>query len=280
MSDRATNHCSDLLFPAALALLAMLTLVPQPGRAETLKAHYALSLIGISFGSAFATGAIEPDKYRIDIAMKTTGLANLINDTKGAATASGKLAAGGPDPASFANSLANSTETRTIRMSLSGHGVRGLEVNPPPWDAALRIPVSAEQKHNVLDPVSALIMSVPPGESLVGPAACNRVIPVFDGVTRFDVRLTYVESRTARTKGYEGPVTVCSARYTPISGHSPQSASTKFMAENKDMTVWLAPLPEAHVVAPLRIDIRTSAGMMSIDAVEFHITRQGVAAGK
>jgi hypothetical protein len=46
------------------------------------------------------------------------------------------------------------------------------------------------------------------------------------------------------------------------------------MAENQEMSVWLAPLPEAHVVAPLRIDIKTSAGNLSIEAVEFNIARR------
>ncbi len=255
----------------AAACCALALSSSGPAAAESLKAHYALSLIGLSFGNAFASGVIDAQSYRIDIAMKTTGLADLVNNTKGAATASGKLAPGGPAPASFANTLANSYETRTVRMSFSGNALRALEVKPAPWDAVVRIPVNEAQKQHVTDPVSALIMSVPPGESLVGPAACNRNISVFDGVTRFDVRLSYVETRTANTKGYAGPVAVCAARYTPISGHRPDSSYTKFMAENRDMSVWLAPLEGAHVVVPLHIDIRTTVGMMSIDAAEFQI---------
>ena len=256
---------------AAFVAGAVALWISSPAAAESLRAHYALSLLGLSFGSATAVGDIEPDRYRIEISMRTAGLANLVNNTKGAATASGRLAPSGPEPASFAHTLANSTETRTIRMSLGGNAVRSLRVDPEPWDAAARIPVTEEQKQHILDPVSALIMSVPAGQSLVGPSACNRTIPVFDGVTRFDVHLFYVETRAVRAKGYEGPVTVCAARYLPISGHRPDSAATRFMADNGDMSVWLAPLERAHVVAPLRIDIRTSVGMMSIDATEFQI---------
>ena len=62
---------------------------------------------------------------------------------------------------------------------------------------------------------------------------------------------------TAKAKGFAGPVSVCTAHYTPIAGHRPDSTVTKYMAENQEMSVWLAPLPEAHVVAPLRIDIKT-----------------------
>jgi hypothetical protein len=226
---------------------ALTALSTAPASAETIKAHYALSLLGLSIGSAYASGVIEPQNYRLDIAMKTSGLANLVNNTRGAATATGKLNPEGPSPASFANTLANSYETRTIRMSLGGNAVRLLEVKPEPWDAAQRLPVNAEHKQHIIDPVSALIMSVPAGQELVGPTACNRTIRVFDGVTRFDVQLRYVETREAKAKGFAGPVSVCTAHYTPIAGHRPDSSVTKYMAENQEMSVWLAPLPEAPV---------------------------------
>ncbi len=266
------NH-SDVVGAKRLsrAFAVFLALLATPAAAESLKAHYDLTLMGLSFGSAFASAMIEPESYRLDISMKTSGLANLVNNTKAAATASGKLAAAGLAPAAFANTFSNAYETRTTRMALSNNSVRALEVQPPPWDAAIRLPVSDDQKKNIVDPVSALIMSVPADQPLVGPSACNRTISVFDGVTRFNVQLSYVDTRTAKTKGYSGPVSICSVRYTPISGHSPQSASTKFMAENHDMRVWLAPLSNAHVVAPLRIDVKTTVGMLSIDAVEFQV---------
>jgi len=271
MSPRARPRFLTATAALQAACVALGMVSSSPSCAESLKAQYSLSLLGLSFGTAYASGEFEPEKYHIDISMKTSGLANLINNTRGAATASGRLAASGPEPASFAHTLANDYETRSIRMTLAGNAVRALKVEPPPWDASQRIPVTDEQKQHVVDPVSALIMSVPAGAPLVGPSACNRTIPVFDGVTRFDVRLSYVETRAAQTKGYEGPVSVCTARYQPISGHRPDSSATRFMAENREMSVWLAPLQKAHAVAPLRINIKTSAGTMSIDAVEFEV---------
>lgn len=251
-----------------------------PASAETIKAHYALSLMGLSIGSAFASGVVEPQTYRIDISMKTTGLANLVNSTKGAASATGGLGPGGPSPATYANTTANSDETRTVRMALGGNSVQAVEVKPAPWDAAARIPVTESAKRRVVDPVSALIMSVPSGQDLAGPAACDRTISVFDGVTRFDVALSYAGAHEAHTKGYSGPVAVCSARYTPIAGHRPDSTSTRYMAENHDMNVWLAPLPEAHVVVPIHIDIRTAAGKLVIDASEFQVGQRRADSGR
>ena len=274
LSDFAARRRIRLLALASLALCA------SPAASETLKARYALSLMGFPIGSAIASGVVDPQNYRIDISMKTTGLANLVNDAKGAASASGGFVAGGPSPASYANTTSNKDETRTVRMSLAGNAVRAVDVRPAPWDADARVPVAESAKRHIVDPVSALIMRVPPGEELMGPAACNRTISVFDGVTRFDVRLVYAGAETAETKGYAGPVTVCSARYTPIAGHRPDSASTRYLASNEDMNVWLAPLPDAHVVVPIHIAIGTAAGTLVIDASEFQIGQRRADSGR
>ena len=127
----------------------------------------------------------------------------------------------------------------------------------------------------MVDPVGAFVLAVPGSGPLVGPAACNRNIPVFDGYTRFDVRLSYVGQRRVATEGYEGPVAVCTVRYVPIAGHRPDRPATKFMAENKNMEVWLAPMESARVVLPYRISVRTMIGTTVIEASEFN-----VAAGK
>jgi hypothetical protein len=264
------NPRSRFLRTAVVACCAGIS-VAGGARGETLRAHYALSLMGLPIGSAYANGSLEPRAYRVEIGMRTTGLANLVNNTKGAASASGGMTPGGPQPASYANTTSNSDETRTVRMALSGNTVRSVEVRPAPWDIEARVPVDEDAKRHILDPVSALIMSVPPGEAMTGPSACNRTIPVFDGVTRFNVTLYYAGEQTIDARGYSGPVAVCTARYMPIAGHRPDSASTRYMTNNRDMTVWLAPLPEAHVVVPIYMDIGTAAGKLIIEAAEFQI---------
>ncbi|PPD46195.1 MAG: hypothetical protein CTY15_02165 [Methylocystis sp.] len=248
--------------------------------AESIKAHYSLTLMGLSIGSAYASGVVEAPSYRVDITMRTSGLANLVNTTKGAATASGGFTPVGPSPSAYANTTSNSEETRTVRMSLASNSVRAVEVKPEPWDQDARVPVTEGSKKHIVDPVTALIMSVPAGQDLSGPAACNRTISVYDGVTRFDVALTYSGAHTASTRGYQGPVAVCSARYSPIAGHRPDSKSTRYMAENRDMNVWLAPLPDAHVVVPIHIDIKTGAGELLIEASDFQLSSRRAETGR
>ncbi len=259
-------------FRLGLAAAALLPCLAGPALAETVLARYAIHLIGLRIGEVNASGSIEPASYKVDLNAKLTGVAAVVANVKMALASAGAIRKGIVLPSSFATTSATSHETRTIRMALDAGSVKALDISPPLDDADRRIPVSAANKHNILDPTSAFIMAVPPGEPLVGPAACNRTIPVFDGVVRFDITLSYVGTRNVSIKGYSGPVSVCAARYTPIAGQMYESKSAKFMAENREMEAWLAPIEQAHVVVPFHVGLRTQAGFAEIDAVELAIS--------
>ncbi len=237
--------------------------------ADEFRARYMVSLIGFQIGEVTAAGTLNPAGYRVNLNVKLTGIAAVISNLKLALAATGAVRSDGLVPSTYATTSANSQGVRTVRMSLEAGSVKSVEIVPPFEDKPERIPVSASHKRNVLDPTSALIMTVPKGEPLVGPAACNRTIPIYDGYVRFNLTLRYVATREVSVGGYSGPVSVCAVRYTPISGHSRDSKSTKFMAENKEIEAWLAPLPHAHVVVPLHVQLMTQAGSAEIDAAEF-----------
>ncbi len=240
-------------------------------QADSVKARYSVSLIGLHIGEASASGVLQPDGYKIDLNAQLSGLAAMVSRLNMALAASGSIHKGTVLPAAYATTSANSYETRTVRMALHSGAVTAVDISPPFEDLEGRVPVTEALKRNILDPTSALIMAVPAGEPLVGPTACNRTIPVYDGFTRFDITLSYVGTKSVSAQGYAGPVSVCSARYTPVAGHKRDSRSTQYMAANRDIEVWLAPVEHAHVVVPFHVALRTQAGMAVIDAVEFNV---------
>jgi Protein of unknown function (DUF3108) len=250
-------------------------LVAGPGmasvHADEFRARYTVSLIGFPIGEAVAAGSLGTASYRIDLNAKLTGVAAMVANVKLALAATGALHRGGVAPSTYATTSASSQGSRTVRMSLDAGNVKAVEIFPPFEDKEGRVPVTTANKRNILDPATALIMAVPEEQSLVGPAACNRTIPVYDGYVRFDVTLHYVGVREVAVDGYSGPVSVCAARYTPVSGHKRDSKSTKFMAENRDIEAWLAPIERAHVVVPFHVALMTLAGTAVIDAVEFSV---------
>lgn len=266
-----TVSIATLLRSAAFSSAALATSLGAvvPAGAESLKIHYGVSLIGLSIGSASITGSIDPSSYRIEANAKLSGLASILSTSHGAATATGALSGGRVRPATYATTSANSTMTRTIRMAMDAGTVTGVDISPPFDPQMKRVPVTEADKRNIVDPLGAFVLSVPAGQDAAGPAACNRRLPVFDGAVRFDIALSYVGSRHVVAKGFDGQVAVCAARYVPVSGHRLDSKSAQFMADNKNLEVWLAPLAGTRMVFPFRISVRTTVGTTVIEADEF-----------
>jgi len=252
-----------------LACLALgLGLWSLSAQAEALHARYGVTLLGLPLGKASLDGEVAGQTYKISINARLTGIASLVSSSKGAAVASGAFLRGLIVPSAYANTSANATQTRTVRVAMSGGSVKGIDISPPIDPSPERVPLTDAHTRNIVDPLSAMIMPVPGSEPIMGPAACNRTIPVYDGFTRFDVTLTYIGQRQVKAKGYAGPVSVCAVRYTPIAGHRNRKP-VQFMAQNKDIEVWLAPVGANRVLVPFRISMATMIGHLNIEADEF-----------
>ncbi|MBF9232836.1 DUF3108 domain-containing protein [Microvirga alba] len=258
------------LIASALMTLALIG-VGSRSEAQTLKADYDISLAGLPLGKADLSSTFEGPKYKMQAGVKLSGLAKMLTGGRGAATASGALVGPQPQPAAFAVTSRSSSDQRTVRMGLTEGSVAAVEIVPPIDEKPDRVPVMDDHKKGVVDPVSALLMPALATGSLTDAANCNRTIPVFDGAARFDVVLSYAETKKADLPGYRGPVLVCNARYVAISGHRSLRPSTKFMEDNKDMSVWLAPVEGPRVLVPVRIAVRTMVGMSLIVASNWAI---------
>ncbi|MGO9135962.1 MAG: DUF3108 domain-containing protein [Methylovirgula sp.] len=259
--------CARLLAP----VLSLALIGTTASAAETVKARYSVSLIGLHIGEASAEGSIESANYKIDLNARLTGVASWIAHVRMALASSGLIRRGAVLPSAYATTSASSRMVRTLRMALTAGTVRAVDISPPFDDWEGRVPVTQANKHNILDPMSALIMAVPAGQPLVGPAACDRTLPIYDGVVRFDLTMSFVGTREVSVPGYTGPVSVCAVRYRPIAGHKVDSESTRFMAENREIETWLAPVEPAHVVVPFRVSLKTLAGLAEVEATEFSI---------
>lgn len=267
-----TNGSCLARWRAVTLVAGVLAAAAPAASAETLRAHYAVTLMGLHIGELYADGNMQPQAYRMGLNAQLTGLAAMVSSVRMALASSGAVNKRGTvAPSSYATSAVNSESTRTLRMALNAGTVKAVEINPEPEWRGERVPVTEANKRNVLDPTSALIMPVPAGQSLTGPAACQRTLPIYDGYARFDIALHYQGEREVQVQGYNGLVAVCSARYHPISGHIVGSRQTNFMAQNEGIEVWLAPIPSAHVVVPLRVSMPTMTGQLDIEADDFEV---------
>jgi hypothetical protein len=238
--------------------------------AASLNAEYAISLAGLPIGVADLSANLDGEGYKMDIQARLTGIAGAITGGSGGAAAAGTVSGARPLPSSYAVTSRTSRDQRTVRLNMRGGNVTAVDIAPPVEDREDRVPVKDAHKRGILDPVSALLMPAFGRGEPVDPSICNRTLPVFDGAARFDVALSYAETRNVEKPGYSGPVIVCNARYLPVAGHRPDRPGTKFMEENRDLSVWLAPVEGTRVLMPMRISVRTTLGTSVIEATRWN----------
>ena len=131
------------------------------------------------------------------------------------------------------------------------------------------IPLLAQHKAAVIDPVSTLIIPMSGPAAQDGKQVCNQRFPVFDGETRYDIKLLYKSTKKISTEGYNGNAHVCQMRYIPIAGHKKDHRNTKEMAKNKNMEIWLAPMEGVSVFTPIKIVIGTKYGRFTASPLYF-----------
>jgi hypothetical protein len=278
MIKPVTKHAVGRLAGSLLAIAALAAPADAAARgsrgkraapaAATVAVDYGINLAGLPIGTARLAGSFDRDRYAMDVSAVLTGLVGAITGGKGSARASGSFSAA-PQPGAFAITTQTASSGIAVRMALAHGNVVQAEVTPPLIDMQDRVPVTPANKRGIIDPVSALLMPTQGRGEPLDPENCNRTLPVFDGATRFNVVLSYAETRPVQKPGYAGQVLVCNARYQAVAGHRPDRPGVKFMEENREMSVWLAPVEGTRVLIPLRISVLTTIGTNIIEATRW-----------
>jgi hypothetical protein len=255
------------------AALALAAFCGGSASGETLRATYAISLLDLPIGTGTVRALITPNSYEVTGSARLNALARLVNNSHGASRGRGAIVAGHVSPVAFATVAANSNMTRTIRMAIKNNVVAAIDISPPFGDSPDRVPLKPEDKADIVDPVGAYIFPAPKSGPAVSAAACDRTLPIFDGYTRFNLKLSYVGQNEVQAKGYSGPVAICAVRFEPVAGHRKDRPAIKYMEENKDIQIWLAPVAGVPVLAPYRVSIKTMVGTLDIEATEFSVSQ-------
>lgn len=235
-----------------------------------LEARYRMSLAGLELGRATFLLEVNGKNYTASGSGRVTGMMQAVSSGKGSAGSRGTVERAGLSPQSFAMDAESDKKAEAIRIVLNANAVKDVTVEPPVSTARDRIPVSDGDKKGVLDPMTAALVMVPGREDPLSPAACERKLSIFDGRQRYDLGLAYVRTDQVKAeKGYAGPAIVCRISYTPVSGHRPNRPAVKYMMNNKDMYVWLAPVEGTRVLVPFKVSVATALGAAEMEAVSF-----------
>jgi hypothetical protein len=248
----------------AAALLASTVLVAEAGDTE-FNARYKVRLAILPF--TFATGTVKatvPDQGRYTVDFDAKGPSFTMNGRS-----TGIIQSGNVWTINSVMDSTDSSESRKISIAMSRGRVRREIVDPPLPFRPDRVPLTQEHRRGVIDPISALLMPVLSKGGPAEPGNCDRVLPIFEGTERFDIRMSYLRTEMVKTpKGYEGPAVVCRASYKAIAGHRPKG-SALYMERNKTIEAWLAPIGDTQMMAPWRVSMGTRVGTLILEAMEF-----------
>lgn len=226
---------------------------------------YTLSVAHFPIAQAKLSVQTKKKSYTTRLTLVPLAIGHIFNFGEGTVQTSGRLTSLSARPEVYDFSWRDSKEPMRVHMNIANGHIRQLHALPALRAHPERIPLTARHRQNILDPLSA--MMIPLRKEGLSSGVCQRRIPIFDGWSRYDIAFSYVKRRPIQMKGYSGEGIVCQLRWIPVAGHRPNRKSVRFMAQNKDIYLWLMPLPESDIVIPSQISIRTGLGTLQAKAV-------------
>jgi hypothetical protein len=253
--------------------LAALFAAAAPGAVRAqgkLEARYSATLAGISIGKGSWVIDIADSHYMAAASGVTTGLVRVFTGGQGTSAAHGTLQAGQPQSSIYASTIIAGKKADEVRLTLDNGVVKETRLDPPLETGPDRVPITEEHRKGVLDPMTASLIRTPGTGTPVSPEACQRTLAVFDGRMRYDLQFAFKRMDHVKAdKGYAGPVVVCAVYFSPIAGYNPSRAAIRYIAKQRDIEVWLAPIAGTRVLVPFRAQGPTPIGRFVLEATQF-----------
>lgn len=262
------NEAARKVAPVLLFLASTATALAD----VRLKVNYEGSVTAIPVGRGEFIMDIVDGGYAVVGSARVAGIAKLVSRGHGTVSAKGTFIDGYPAPSAYMTNSESEKKKEDIRIAFANAAVSSFSVVPPTEPSKDRIPLTENDRTGVVDPMSAAIISVPGNGDLLSPDNCKRTIPIFDGRQRYDLVFSYERTDNAKDiKGYNGKLLVCRVDYRPIAGHKPDRLQVKYMQDNKNIFVWLAPVAGTRVLFPARVSIVTLIGIVVVQAERFEV---------
>ncbi|QCK87975.1 DUF3108 domain-containing protein [Phreatobacter aquaticus] len=224
-------------------------------------ADYSVSFLGLSIGSGqMVSTTTDGANYRTTLNARVTGIAAMFAGGTGTAVAQGRVAGAQAVPTSFQIQVNSGGKVETTDIGMAGGNVRSVVRNPdkPPHTRAT--PVTEAHLRGVLDPLSAGIFIASGSGPVVGAGACDqRVSRIYNGVVRFDLIYSFVETRPVDIAGYKGDAAVCRVRFEPVAGYRADRSDIQ-AARRRSAEVILVPVTGSRALLPAKITLTTGYG--------------------
>jgi hypothetical protein len=238
-----------------------------------LDARYTASLAGVPIGRGAWVIDVGDEQYTAAASGMTAGILSAFASGNGNGASRGHVRSDGLSPTTYASSITSDNKSEEMRVSLNNGTVKDATITPPTPFNPDRLPLSEANKRGVIDPVAGVLMLPPGNGNSLGPEACRRTIPMFDGRMRFDLHMSFRRMDVVRAvRGYQGPAVVCLVQFAPVAGYVPDRAAIKYLVAQRDIEVYLAPLMGTRILVPFKLTVPTPLGQGVIEATQFVTT--------
>jgi len=258
------------IFKALFAgFFAFLIIFENPVAAQS-KSHQTkldVRFAGLPVGSATFNIKIDGSKYLLVGKGKTAGIAQLFSPGRGDFMSRGELTTDGIKVLKHRVFLKDKKKKASLVMEFEDDKVSSIKLNPDKRKKRSRskrwVPLLPIHMASVIDPASSMVIPVLEADATNPRKVCNRTFEIFDGESRYNMILSYKNTKRVKTKGYTGDAYVCKLKYIPIAGHKTGRKNIERMRKNEKMEIWLAPISGTNIFTFIRIEVGTWIGKFS-----------------
>jgi len=226
------------------------------------RTDYSIRLSGLPVATATFRSEFDGNRYTISGSLRSAGLADIFSSTRGTTSVSGTVSHGRLRATNYSVNYQSGKRSRAIDVTFRNGNVVAASMQPPRRKPKNWVPVSTADMRAVLDPISGLI--IPEGSRV-----CPKTLPIFDGESRLDLKLSSKGKKPYSTKGFEGEVLVCGIRFIPKSGYRKGRDDVEYLRKLQTMEIWFAKAEGAKVYAPVYVQIPTKLGPVTVSATRF-----------
>lgn len=248
------------------ALLAFATATFSTGTVYAVEVthntDYSISLAGLPIARASFHTQLKANRYTISGTMNSAGLADIFAQTSGETSVSGVVGRDRLSASEYRVRYQSGKKGRAIDVQFRDGDVMSASMKPARRIPKNWVPVTKADMRNVVDPLSGLIF---PADTRV----CPKSVPIFDGESRMDLKLSPKGTKPFKTEGFQGDVIVCGIKFVPKSGYRKGRDDVDYLRKLETMEIWFAKADAVNVYAPVYVRIPTSLGPVTIWATRF-----------
>jgi hypothetical protein len=267
---KPAHGMTDMKKLARILIFSVMAIGVTPLYAETMehRTEFDVYFGFVTVGRAVFDISVDDALYEIRASGKTAGIADLVAPGKGQAISSGRITGEGLVVQSHSAEYDDirKKRTSTLEMTFNEGAVENVSLAPDKRNKKRGrrwVSIADDHLKAVIDPASSIVLPIDQAIAGNPRQVCNRTLNIYDGDTRFDIKLKYKHSKMISTKGYKGLAFVCQLRYKPVSGHKTGRRNIEYMSGNTDMEIWLAPTGDGSLYTPIRIEVPTWIGHFS-----------------